>query len=408
MERFVGILGLAVLLGLAYLFSADRRAIRPRTVLWGLALQTGLALLVLRTHSGHWLVERAAEGVRALLGFSRAGAGFVFGPLVEMAPFAFLVMPAIIFMSAFFAILYHYGVMQAIIRLAARVMMRLMKLSGAESMAATANVFLGQAEAPLSIRPFLSLLTRSELMVIMTAGFASTSGGMLVAYVEIGGIEARHLLTAVIMTAPASIVLAKMLVPETGLPVTAGSGFAVAEADEPRHHNVLSALAQGTLDGLRLALNVAAMLIAFLALIALLNGVLGWASGGLAVRGIPFPSSLQAILGYLFAPMALLIGIPWQDAFSVGNLLGTRMVTNELVAFPMLRALVAELEPRSFTIATFALTGFANLGSIAIQIGALSALAPNQRDEVTRLGLTAMLAGTGANLMSACVVGVLL
>jgi len=329
--------------------------------------------------------------------------------------FAFQVLPTIIFISAFFAVLYHFGIMQFIIKQFAKVM-KLMGASGAESLDVAASIFMGQTEAPLTIRPFLPSLTRSELMTVMTAGMAHVSGGIMGAYVAYG-IEAKHLLSAVIMTAPGTILMAKMLVPETETPLTgdrkpASAEAAAAEAAatvelEVNHkdENVLGAIARGTIDGLHLALNVAAMLISFIALIALVNAIFGgihnhWASW--------FPSSLEKVFGVVFAPVAFVIGIPWKDCLAVGNLLGTRMVVNELVAFSNLGPMRAALDPRSFTIATFALCGFANFSSIGIQIGGISALAPNRRSDLAKLGFRAMLAGTMANLMSASIVGILM
>ena len=412
MERFTGLLGIAVLLGLAWFFSTNRRAIRVKTVLWGLSLQVLFALLVLRVEAGRAVLATAGAGVKRLLEFSFAGSRFVFGELGAKDStmgfyFAFMVLPTIIFISAFFALLYHFGIMQFIIRQLAWGMTRLMGVSGAESMDVAASIFMGQTEAPLTIRPYLPKATLSELMTIMTAGMAHVSGGIMGAYI-LYGIEAKHLLGAVIMTAPGTILLSKMLVPETEQPVTAGRVDLTA-AEIPKDENFLGAIARGTLDGLHLALNVAAMLIAFLALIALANGILGGIHGALASRGfIYFPASMEEILGTLFGPVAWLIGIPGKDTVAVGNLLGTRMVLNELVAYTMLGAQKATLDPRSFTIATFALCGFANFSSIGIQIGGIGALAPEKRGDLARLGIRAMLAGTMANLMSAAIVGILI
>ncbi len=412
MERFSGLLGMAALLGAAYFFSTNRKAIRLKTVLWGIGLQVVFALLVLRWEPGRATLAAAGAGVKRLLDYAFAGSTFVFGELGAQNSsmgffFAFTVLPTIIFISAFFALLYHFGIMQFIIRQAARVMTRLMGVSGVESLDVAASIFMGQTEAPLTVRPYLPKVTRSELMTIMTAGMAHVSGGVMAAYI-LFGIEAKHLLTAVVMTAPGTILLAKMLVPETEQPVTAGNVDAVA-AEMPKDQNFLGAIARGTSDGLHLALNVAAMLIAFLALIALINGVLGGIHHVLVGWGFAyFPASLQDILGAMFAPVAWLIGVPSKDIFAVGNLLGTRMVLNELVAYPMLGAMKGDLDPRSFTIATFALCGFANLSSIGIQIGGIGALAPDRRNDLARLGFRAMLAGTMANLMSASIVGIVI
>jgi CNT family concentrative nucleoside transporter len=419
MGRLTGLLGLATMLGLAYLFSSNRRAIRIKTVAMGLVLQVLFAIFVLRFSFGRNLLELAGHGFEKFLEYSFAGSQFVFGELGRKGGqfgliFAFQVLPTVIFISAFFAVLYHYGVMQFIIRQAAKIMIR-MGASGAESLDVAASIFMGQTEAPLTIRPYLPSLTRSELMTVMTAGMAHVSGGIMGAYI-LYGVEAKHLLSAVIMTAPGTILMAKMFVPETEEPATSPQRKAIegqtpppvtdidAEA-MPKDENILGAIARGTADGLHLALNVAAMLISFLALIALVNGIFGGIHNHVFHW---FPSSLEQIFGVIFAPIAFVIGIPWRDCGAVGNLLGTRMVINELVAYGMLGAQKATLDPRSFAIATFALCGFANFSSIGIQIGGISALAPNKRGELAKLGFRAMIAGTMANLMSASIVGILL
>jgi len=413
MGRFTGVLGLLTMLGLAYVFSTNRRAIRLKTVAWGLGLQIAFAIFVLKAEIGRRIFQAAGNAVNRLLSYSFEGSKFVFGELGRQGSslgffFAFQVLPTIIFIAAFFAVLYHFGVMQFIIKQVAKVMTRVMGASGAESLNVAASIFMGQTEAPLTIRPFLPDLTNSELMTVMTSGMAHVSGGIMAAYIAFG-IDPKHLLSAVIMTAPGTLLMAKMLVPETEQPKTAGR--VVMSEDEvaaEKSENLLGAIARGTTDGLHLSLNIAAMLISFLALIALANGLLGGIHDGLAHFGIGwFPSSMERIFGTLFAPIAWLIGIPWHDCPIIGNLLGTRMVLNELVAFSMLGPLRGSLDPRSFTIATFALCGFANLSSIGIQIGGIGALAPNRRSDLARLGLRAMLAGTMANLMSASIAGML-
>src|SRR6201987_919026 len=413
MGRFTGILGLLTMLGLAYIFSTNRRAIRMKTVAWGLGLQIAFAIFVLKAGIGRRIFQAAGDAVNRLLSYSFEGSKFVFGELGKQGSslgffFAFQVLPTIIFIAAFFAVLYHYGVMQFIIKQVARVMTHVMGASGAESLNVAASIFMGQTEAPLTIRPFLPDLTKSELMTVMTSGMAHVSGGIMAAYIAFG-IEPKHLLSAVIMTAPGTILISKMLVPETEVPKTAGRVVMSEEALQlEKHENLLGAVARGTTDGLHLALNVAAMLISFLALIALSNGILGGIHNGLARVGFSwFPSSLERIFGILFAPVAWVIGIPWRDCPVIGNLLGTRMVLNELVAFSLLGPQKAILAPRSFTIATFALCGFANLVSIGIQIGGIGALAPNRKGDLARLGIRAMLAGTMANLMSASIAGML-
>ncbi len=408
MGRFTGILGLLTMLALAYAFSTNRRAIRLKTVGWGLGLQFVFAVFVLKIDAGRAVFQWAGDKVTKLLGYAYAGSHFVFGDLANpgssLGYFAFGVLPTIIFIAAFFAVLYHYGIMQFIIKIAAVIMTRVMGASGAESLNVAASIFMGQTEAPLTIRPFLPDLTRSELMTVMTSGMAHVSGGIMAAYIYFG-IDPKFLLSAVIMTAPGTLLMAKMLVPETEEPKTAGRVVMNEEEEQTeKSENVLGAIARGTTDGLHLALNIAAMLISFLALIALLNGVMGWTHSHVAW----FPSSLERILGTLFAPVAWIIGVPRQDCGAIGSLLGTRMVLNELVAFSQLGPQKAMLDPRSFTIATFALCGFANLSSIGIQIGGIGALAPNKKGELARLGVRAMLAGTMANLMSASIAGMLL
>jgi len=414
MGRFTGILGILTMLGLAFAFSTNRRAIRVKTVAWGLGLQAAFAVFVLKADIGRRVFQKAGDAVNRLLSYAFAGSSFVFGDLGKQGShlgfyFAFQVLPTVIFIAAFFAVLYHYGVMQFIIKQVARVMTSFMGASGAESLNVAASIFMGQTEAPLTIRPFLPDLTRSELMTVMTSGMAHVSGGIMAAYIAFG-IEPKHLLSAVIMTAPGTILISKMLVPETEQPKTAGRVVMnEKEVEAEKHENVLGAIARGTTDGLNLALNIAAMLISFLALIALSNGILGGIHNALAHFGfLWFPSSLERVFGTLFAPVAWVIGIPWHDCPIIGNLLGTRMVLNELVAFSLLGTQRAALDPRSFTIATFALCGFANLSSIGIQIGGIGALAPNKKGELARLGVRAMLAGTMANLMSASIAGMLM
>ena len=410
MHRFTGILGVITMMGLAYAFSTNRRAIRYKTVAWGLGLQIAFAFLVMRSEYGRVTFEKLGAGANWLLDFAYYGTAFVFGDLGEKNSargfyFAFQALPTIIFVAALFAVLYYLGIMQLVVKAAARVMTALMGASGAESLNVAASIFMGQAEAPLTIRPFLPEATRSEMMTIMTSGMAHVSGGMMAAYIAYG-IKAEHLLAAVIMTAPGTILLAKMLVPETEKPLTAGR---VEIADMEHDANILGAISRGTLDGLHLALNVAAMLISFIALIYLLDGCFGLAHNLLASHGVGwFPSSAEQILGWVFSPVAWLIGIPWRDCPAIANLLGLRMVTNELIAFQRLGPMQNTLDPRTYTMATFALCGFANFGSIGIQIGGISALAPNKRTELVQLGLRAMLAGTMANLMSASIVGIML
>jgi CNT family concentrative nucleoside transporter len=407
MERLAGLLGLAAILAAAYLLSSHRRSIRPSLLLWGLGLQFTFAFLVLKTPFG-LLFQTASQGVNALLEYAEAGSQFVFGPLGTKTGafgvvFAFQVLPIVIFIASLFSILYYLGVMQWVIRGMAWLMQRVMGASGAESTNVAASIFMGQTEAPLTIRPFLPRLTQSELFTVMTSGMAHVSGAVMAAYVKIAHVDVKHLLTAVIMTAPATIMLAKMLMPETEQPETAGA--AKIQIERPGV-NIIDAAARGAGEGLHLALNIAGMLIAFLALIAMVNGFLGWAHTWPGMGWLP--PSLERIFGVIFAPLAWLMGVSWKDAGALGNLLGTRLVLNEFVAFLQLGPMRPQLDPRSFTIATYALCGFANFSSIAIQIGGIGALAPNRKPDLARLGLRAVAAGSMANFMSACIAGMLL
>ena len=403
-QRLVGIFGMVAILGIGVLLSHNRRAISWRVVAWGLGLQFVFAVFVLRVPLGIKIFTWLGNLITAILGFSYAGSGFVFGPLgaknSTFQVFAFQVLPAIIFVSAVFAILYYLGVMQLVVRVFAWGMNKVMGASGAESLNVAASIFMGQTEAPLTIRPFLSKMTQSELMTVMTAGMAHISGSIMSAYIFFGA-EARHLLTAVIMTAPGTIMMAKIFEPETAVPETLGG----VKVDIPRTDvNVVDAAARGTVDGLHLMLNVIAMLISFIAIIALINGGFGVVHSLLPW----FPASIQTVLGWIFAPIAWVMGVPWHDSPVVGNLLGTRMAVNEFVAYSQLGPLKGTLSPVSFTIATFALCGFANLSSIGIQIGGIGALAPDRKHDLARLGFRAMIAGTLANFLSATLAGMLL
>ena len=396
MGRFTGLLGILAILLVCLLFSKHRAKIRPSIIAWGLGLQFTFAFLVLRTPLGIGF-QKASQAVNALLGYSAEGSKFVFGEQLggsQPVIFAFQVLPIVIFISSLFTILYYLGVMQIFVRGMAVVMQKVMGASGAESTNVAASIFMGQTEAPLTIRPFLAGLTESELFTIMVSGMAHVSGAVMAAYVLMAHVSIEHLLTAVIMTAPATIMLAKILMPEVEKPATAGN---VKITVERPGVNIIDAAARGAGDGLSLALNIAAMLIAFIALIALLNGILGY-----------FHTSMQQILGYVFSPVAWLLGVNYNDCQTIGNLLGTRLVLNEFIAFQQLGPLKPQLDPRSFTIATYALCGFANFSSIAIQIGGIGALAPTRKSDLARLGLKAVAAGTMANFMSACIAGMLL
>lgn len=434
-ERLMGLVGMAVMLAIAWALSLDRKRVNWRLVGMGVALQVVFGLIVLKTGAGRALFDATNVAFTRLLGFTTEGARFIFGNLVnnnvpvglptgappEAAPlgqatawaatgsyFAFTVLPTIIFFSSLTSVLYYLGIMQWIVRGIAWVMVRTMGTSGAETLSAAGNIFVGQTEAPLMVKPFIGGMTYSELNTVMVGGFATIAGGVMAAYVgmlspyfpDIAG----HLLTASVMNAPAGIAISKLLVPELGEPQTRGK----LKLDVPRTEaNVIEAAAGGAAQGLQLALNVGAMLLAFIALIALLNAGLGLA-GGLVGRP---DLSLQLLLGWLLAPLAWLMGVPWADAGTVGSLIGVKAAVNEFVAYLQLTGLIqsgAPLSPRAAVMATYALLGFANFSSIAIQIGGIGGLAPERRGEFSRLGLRAMIGGNLAALMSASLAGMLL
>jgi CNT family concentrative nucleoside transporter len=475
MERFTGLIGIVLILAIAYAMSNNKRAIPWKTVAWGLGLQIVLAILVLKgrfiaalfdgiappletwgaalifvvlavlaaqlakrstasSARGIWIAFAVVGGflllafnlpaylfetmrvvVSSLIDYTSAGASFVFGEKMASSEgpvgfvFAAQVLPTIIFIASIFAILYYLGVMQLIVRFFARIMTKTMGASGAESTSTAASIFMGQTESPLTIRPFIPELTMSELLVVMVSGMATVSGGIMAAYVLVAKVDIVHLLTASVMAAPAAIMLSKMIYPELEEPKTGKNvNFEVPQLDV----NVIDAAGRGAIEGLHLALNVAGMLIAFIALVALVNGGFGfaheWLSGSAPAIAAFFPKSLDVLLGWLFRPIAWAIGVPWGDSIQVGNLLGTRMVLNEFVAFVQLGEVGATLNPKSVVIATYALCGFANFSSIAIQVGGIGSLAPTRRSDLARLGLRAMIAGTMANFMTAAIAGALL
>ena len=416
--RLVGILGLAVLLGLAWVISGRRRPFPWRIVLSGLLLQVAFALVILCTRQGKWVFAAARDGADMLLGFTGKGTEFIFGKLASSGgpagfAVAFHVLPIIIFFSSLMAVLYHLGVMQKLVGGFAWVMRRTMKISGAESLAVAANIFVGMTEAPLAIRPYVSGMTRSELMTLMTGGFATIAGSVFLAYVAFG-IDPGHLLAASIMSAPAALLVSKILVPEEEIPATMG-GAKIAY--EGKSVNIIDAAATGAADGLKLALNVGAMLLAFIALIALANGLLGLLNHGVdetllgEILGWDLricPDSLEALFGFLFGPLAWLMGVPAQDAQQEGNFLGQKIVINEFVGYSSLAGEMGALHPRSILIATYALCGFANFGSIAIQLGGIGGIAPNRRQDLARFGLRAMAGGAIASFMTATIAGIIL
>ena len=401
MTNFVSLGGLLLMLLAAWLMSTNRKAINFRLVAWGLGLQFGFAVLILKTTPGIIIFDRISLAITTLLGFTNDGAAFVFGSLAtDVESFgviiAFQVLPIIIFTASLFSLLYYWGVMQRVVLVIAKLMSLTMGTSGAESLSAAANVFMGMTEAPLVVKPFVGRMTQSELMALMTGGMATIAGSMMAAYIQMG-VDPGHLLTASVVAAPAGLVIAKMLNPETETPLTQGEVHVQMEQDDV---NFIDAISRGATDGLRLALNVGAMLIAFIALIALANGILG-------LVGI----TLQQVLGYLFAPVALVIGVPMADVVTVGGLLGQKVILNEFVAYASLTEIMATpgaLDPRSVMIATYALAGFANLGSIGIMIGGIGGIAPERRHDLARLGLRSLVGGTMATLMTASIAGMLL
>ena len=406
--RLTSLVGLLAMVFIAWLISSNRRLVPWRIIFVGLGLQTGFGMIMFWTDAGRIFFESVKDAVMVLLGFANEGARFVFGDLVDSVPFAFSVLPTIIFFSSLMTVLYHLGVMQAVVSVLARIMQATMKTSGAESLSAAGNIFVGQTEAPLLVKPYVDSMTRSELMTVMVGGFATVAGGVMASYIAMFGHVfpdiAGHLLTASIMSAPAALVIAKVMVPEEATPVTAGKTASGVSIDTA---NVVDAAARGAGEGLHLALNVGAMLLAFVALVALVNYLVG-AVGGLV--GAP-NLTLQQIAGVVLAPVAWLMGVPWADASEIGALLGVKTVLNEFVAYGMMVEAIGNgtiTQPRSVVIAIYALCGFANFGSIAIQIGGIGSIAPKRRSDLARLGLRAMIGGTLAAFMTATVAGMLL
>jgi CNT family concentrative nucleoside transporter len=418
-----GLFGLAVLLGITWLFSNNKKAVDWRLVATGISLQVAFAALVLLVPGGRDVFDWLGQGFVKILSFVNEGSSFIFGSLMDVPKygfiFAFQVLPTIIFFSALMGVMYHLGVMQAIVKAMAWAITKIMRVSGAETTSVCASVFIGQTEAPLTVRPYISKMTQSELITMMIGGMAHIAGGVLAAYVGMLGagdpaaqaFYAKHLLAASIMAAPATLVIAKVLIPETGTPLTRGT---VKMEVEKTSSNIIDAAAAGAGDGLRLALNIGAMLLAFIALIALLNAPLTWVGEvtGLA-QMIGKPTNLSTIFGYVLAPIAWVIGTPWADATTVGSLIGQKLVINEFVAYLELSEIIkgnvagVVLSDEGRLIATYALCGFANFSSIAIQIGGIGGLAPERRQDLAKFGLRAVLGGTIATLMTATIAGVL-
>jgi CNT family concentrative nucleoside transporter len=413
-ERATGLVGIFVLLGVGWLFSTDRRAVRWRTVWTSLALQLAIALAILRTPVGEGFFVAANDLAVAFLGYADRGIEFVFGRWPERVlgpegepirlPFVFAVrvLPIIIFVGSVFSVLYHLGILQRVVNLLAHGLRRALRISGAESLATIGNVFLGMTEAPLMVRPYVERMTRSELFCLMTAGFATVAGSMLVAYMGVLGAEfAGHLIAASFMSAPAAVAIAKIVVPETEQPETLGSAAVEVERTTV---NVIDAAAGGASEGLRLALNVGAMLIAFVAIVYMLNDLLAWAG---ELVGYP-ELSFERLLGLLLAPVSVLLGVPWKDALPVGEMLGVKTVLNEFLAYQMLADARSGLDPRSTVIASYALCGFANFGSLAILLGGLGGIAPSRRPDIARDGLRAILAGSLATFITGAIAGLVL
>jgi CNT family concentrative nucleoside transporter len=418
-----GLFGLVVLIGIVWLCSNNRRRVDWKLVITGISLQIAFAALVLLVPGGRDVFEAIGRGFVKVLSFVNEGSKFIFGSLMDTNTFGFIfacqVLPTIIFFAALMGVLYHLGVMQAVVRAMAWAITRVMRVSGAETTSVCASVFIGQTEAPLTVRPYIPRMTESELITMMIGGMAHIAGGVLAAYVGmLGGGDpvqqvfyAKHLLAASIMAAPATLVIAKILIPETGEPLTRGT---VKMEVEKNTANIIDAAAAGAGDGLRLALNIGAMLLAFIALIALLNWPLTWLGEvtGIAAA-IGKPTDLATIFGYLLAPLAWIIGTPWQDSQVVGSLIGQKVVINEFVAYLQLGDIVngkvagVALSDQGRLIATYALCGFANFSSIAIQIGGIGGLAPERRKDLARFGLRAVLGGSIATFMTATIAGVL-
>ena len=404
--RSLSALGLVVMIAIAWLVSSNRRAFPLRTVAFGIGAQLALAVLLLRTPLGDAFFVAVNGVARGILTVTEAGSRFVFGALYDVGPsFLMTVFPIIIFMGSLYGVLYHLGAVQLAIRGMARALSRTMRLSGAESLSAVANIFVGMAEAALLVRPYVEHMTRSEIFTLMTTGMATVAGSVLFAYVTMlgGGDFAGHLVTASLLSAPAAILVAKVMVPETETPATAGGARTTVELQTV---NVIDAAAGGAIDGLRLGAFVGAMLVAFVALVALVNGALGLAGGAVGIDGL----TLEGVLGTLLAPLAFVMGIPWNEATTVGSLLGVKTVLNEFLAYQQLGLLMEDgaISERSAVIASYALCGFANFGSLAILIGAIGSVAPTRRSDIAELGLASILSGSLATFMTGCVAGLLL
>jgi concentrative nucleoside transporter, CNT family len=405
MQRLISFLGIPGLLLLAFVFCRDRKKLSYKIIVAGIGLQFFFALLVLRTRIGHQLFYWVGRGAEKLIGFTGAGSRFVFGNLMNVEKMGFIlafhVLPVIVFFSSLSAILYHFGVLQWLVRQMARIFTRTLGVSGAEALSVAANVFVGMVEAPILVRPYVEKMTESELFCLMSAGMATIAGSVMAAYIGILQPHfpqvAGHILSASLMSAPAAVVVAKIMIPETETPLTAGK---VQFSYEKQDVNFIDAAARGAIDGVYLAIYVAAMLIAFIALVAMVNAIFGL-----------FGTSFEAIMGWMFAPIAFLMGIPWKEAVQVGSLLGQKTVLNEFVAYLNLANGLASgeltLSARSITIATYALCGFANFGSLGIMIAGIGGMAPSRRHDLAKLGILSIISGSLAAFLTATIAGVL-
>lgn len=411
MQILWGVGGMAAVLLIAFALSTNRRAIKARTVVGALAIQLVFGFIVLYSEIGQRALEAVSNVVQAVINSSAEGIGFLFGPVLpeEGSVFAFQVLPVIIFFASLTAVLYHWNILQWVVRILGGALQRVLGTSRAESMNATANIFVGQTESPLVIRPYIAGMTRSELFAVMVGGLSTVAGSVLVGYSLLGA-PLEYLIAASFMAAPGALLMAKIVMPEVDAPgenIAANPGE--NEEDDPSasltgHRNVIDAAAAGASDGLWLALNVGAMLIAFISLIALLNLILGSAGGLFGFPDLTF----ELILGYVFAPLMFVIGVPWEEAIQAGSFLGQKLILNEFVAFSNFGPQIEEFSDKTAAIITFALTGFANFASLAILLGGLGGIAPERRPDIASMGIRAVLAGTLANLMSAAIAGMLI
>ncbi|UCE83376.1 MAG: NupC/NupG family nucleoside CNT transporter [Deltaproteobacteria bacterium] len=405
MERLISVLGIPGLLLIAFIFCKDRKRISYKTILGGIGLQFFFAVIVLRTRIGHEIFYWVGRGAEKLIGFTEAGSSFLFGDLMTVPKYGFIlafqVLPVIVFFSSLSAILYYFGILQWVVRLMAHIFTRTLGLSGAESLSVAANVFVGMVEAPILVRPYIAKMTESELFCVMSAGMATIAGSVMAAYIGILQPHfpqvAGHILSASLMSAPAAVVIAKIMIPESETPFTADK---VQVSQEKQDVNFIDAAARGAIDGVHLAISVAAVLIAFIALVAMVNSIFGL-----------FGTSFETVLGWLFAPIAFIMGIPWKEAVQVGSLLGQKTVLNEFVAYlNMAKGLASGeliLSGRSITIATYALCGFANFGSLGIMIAGISGMAPGRRHDLARLGIRSIISGSLAAFLTATIAGIL-